>query len=211
MHFDVAFLLKFRRFNSAEHLNLRELLAGSEFSKPLNDVAWDYILENPSKLLLLFDGIDEFSAKTKIAKDDSYHGNTAEEKMPLHALYSKIASGKLLHGATVISTTRPTAASCVRGFRFNRTVEILGFTSNQVEDYVEKFTEDDKDAGKTIWQHISSNLNLFFVVLCSCEHLYNLLVLATYPKKACIKFSRPSYKAHPYIQFRHKTFLLQTQ
>ena len=176
MHFDVAFLLKFRRFNSAADLNLRELLARSEFSKPLNDVAWDYILKNPSKILLLFDGIDEFSAKTKIAKDDSYHGNTAEEKMPLHALYSKIASGKLLHGATVISTTRPTAASCVRHVNFDRTVEILGFTSNQVEDYVEKFTEDDKDAGKTIWQHISSNINLFSLcyvpvnsfIICSC-------------------------------------------
>ena len=176
VHFDVAFLLKFRRFNSAEHLNLRELLARSEFSTPLNDVAWDYILKNPSKLLLLFDGIDEFSAKTKITKDDSYHGNTAEEKMPLHALYSKIASGKLLHGATVISTTRPTATSYVRYVDFDRTVEILGFSSNQVEDYVEKFTEDDKDAGKTIWQHISSNLNLFSLcyvpvnsfIICSC-------------------------------------------
>ena len=176
MHFDVAFLLKFRRFNSAADLNLRELLTRSEFSTPLNNVAWDYILENPSKLLLIFDGIDEFSAKTKIAKDDSHYCNTAQEKMPLHALYNKIASGKLLDGATVFTTTRPTAVSCVRGLRFDRTVEILGFTSEQVEDYVEKFTGDDKGTGETIWQHISSNLNLFSLcyipmnsfIICSC-------------------------------------------
>ena len=176
LRFDVAFLVKFRRLNSAAELNLRELLNKSEFSTDMNDVVWNYIRENPSKVLLIFDGIDEFSARLKLQGDHSIYEDTVDERMPLHALYTKIASGKLLNGATVLTTTRPTAVSCVRDLEFSRVVEILGFSSGKVKNYVEKFAGDDKGAGETIWQHISNNLNLFSLcyipvncfIICSC-------------------------------------------
>ena len=176
LRFDVAFLVKFKRLNSTAELTLRELLDKSEFSTHMNDVVWNYICENPSKVLFIFDGIDEYSARKEIQEDDSIYRDTVEEKMPLHALYTKVTSGKLLDGATVLTTTRPTAVSCVRDLEFTRVVEILGFSSGQVKTYVEKYTGDDKDAGKTIWQHISNNLNLFSLcyipvncfIICSC-------------------------------------------
>ena len=176
-HYDVAFFLKFRRFSERTELNLRELLCASEYPTNLKDVVWEYIRQNPNQVLLMFDGVDEFSANSEISK---VHKNTTEEeKMPLHALYNKIANRELLDGATLITTTRPTAVSCVKRLNFNRTVEILGFTSERVEDYVEKFTKDDHDADgakETIWQHISTNLNLFSLsyipvnlfIICSC-------------------------------------------
>ena len=176
LRFDVAFLVKFRRLNSAAELNLRELLNKSEFSTHMNDVVWNYIRENPSKVLLIFDGIDEFSARKELQGDHSIYEDTVDERMPLHALYMKIASGKLLNGATVLTTTRPTAVSCIRDLEFSRVVEILGFSSGKVKNYVEKFAGDDKGAGETIWQHISNNLNLFSLcyipvncfIICSC-------------------------------------------
>ena len=176
LRFDVAFLVKFRRLNSNAELNLRELLNKSEFSTHLNDVVWNYIFENPSKVLFIFDGIDEFSGRKELQGDHSIYQDTVDERMPLHALYTKIASGKLLNGATVLTTTRPTAVSCVRDLEFSRVVEILGFSSGKVKNYVEKYTGDDKDAGETIWQHISNNLNLFSLcyipvncfIICSC-------------------------------------------
>ena len=176
LRFDVAFLVKFRRLNSAAELNLRELLNKSEFSTHMNDVVWNYVRENPSKVLFIFDGIDEFSARKELQGDHSIYEDTVDERMPLHALYTKIASGKLLNGATVLTTTRPTAVSCVRDLEFSRVVEILGFSSGKVKNYVEKFAGDDKGAGETIWQHISNNLNLFSLcyipvncfIICSC-------------------------------------------
>ena len=89
---------------------------------------------------------------------------------------TKSMSGKLLYGATVLTTSRPTVVSCVRDFEFSSVVEILGFSSGQVKNYVEKYTGDDKGAGETIWQHISNNLNLFSLcyipvncfIICSC-------------------------------------------
>ena len=142
----------------------------------MTDEVWHYILENPSKVLFIFDGIDEYSARKEIQEDDSIYRDTVEEKMPLHALYTKITSGKLLDGATVLTTIRPTAVSWVRNIKFSKVVEILGFSSGQVENYVKKFAGDDKGAGETILYYISKNPNLFSLcyipvncfIICSC-------------------------------------------
>ena len=177
---EAVFLLKFRRMNSIEKpLTLRELLAFSEYSPGVNeDAVWKFVLENPTKVLLIFDGVDEFKFKMNIAEcSDSDQPNDVTTKMSFPALYNKIASGKLLAGATVLTTTRPTAVSFVNYLDFDRTVEILGFTSEQVEDYVNKFTADEEEGtGRTIWQHICSNLNIFSLcyvpvncfIICTC-------------------------------------------
>ena len=179
-NFEAVFLLKFRRMNSIEkQLTLRGLLAFSEYSPDVNeDAVWKYVLENPTKVLLVFDGVDEMKFKENIAEcSDSDQPNDVTAKMSFPALYNKIASGKLLGSATVLTTTRPTAVSFVKHLTFDRTVEILGFTSEQVEDYVNKFTADEKEGtGRTIWQHISSNLNIFSMcyvpvncfIICTC-------------------------------------------
>ena len=175
---EVAFLLKFRHLNSEPDLNLRELLTRAETLEYLEDELWQYIKDNPSKVLLIFDGLDEFSSTPGIARDDSHFNNTAEVRMPLGCLYKKIASGKLLQGCTLLTTVRPTAFKDVRKLQFDRTVEITGFTFEQVEEFVEKFTRDD-DSGKLkeiIWQHISTNINLFSLcyipvncfIICHC-------------------------------------------
>ena len=180
-NFDVAFLVKFRHYNSrGEDLDLRKLLSCSEtVSQHLDDEVWNYIITNPTKVLLIFDGIDEFNARSAISNDDSHFNDSEEEKMPLYYLYKKIASGKLLKGATVITTLRPTASSCVRQLRFDKVFEILGFTSEEVEDYVTRFTKEDQNPEtekKAIWQHISTNIILFALcyvpvncfIICSC-------------------------------------------
>ena len=180
-NFDAAFLVKFRHYNSRrEYLDLRKLLSWSEaVSQDLDDEVWNYIITNPTKVLLIFDGIDEFNARSAISNDDSRFNDSEEEKMPLHCLYKKIASGKLLKGATVITTSRPTASSCVRQLRFDKVLEILGFTSEEIEDYVTRFTKEDQNPEtekKAIWQHISTNIILFTLcyvpvncfIICSC-------------------------------------------
>ena len=175
---EVAFLLKFRHLNSEPDLNLRELLTLAETVECLKDELWQFIKDNPSKVLLIFDGIDEFFSRSGIAKDDSRYNSTAEMRMPLCCLYKKIASGKLLQGCTLLTTVRPTAVKDVRELKFDRTVEITGFTLEQVKEFVEKFTKDD-DSGKLkeiIWQHISTNINLFSLcyipvncfIICHC-------------------------------------------
>ncbi|CAH3150753.1 unnamed protein product, partial [Pocillopora meandrina] len=164
IHFDAAFFVKFRLFNTASDLTLRELLTRSTYSprNKLDEEVWNYILENPQKVLLIFDGIDEFKDKSKIGTENKkpQFKNSVDEKMPLSALYVKLTTGILLKGAAVLTTTRPTALSRIESIRFDKTLEILGFSSEQVEEYVTKFAEEDKEAGDTVKRHITSNINI---------------------------------------------------
>ena len=158
--FDVVFLEKFRRFNGSAELSLRELLTRAETVQKLDDSVWEFVQNKSSKVLLIFDGLDEYSRKKKINTQEDYENN-AEEKMPVSALYNKLVAGKLLRGASILTTTRPTAVKYVADVDFQRTVEILGFTSENVEEYVEKFTRGSPGAKEKMWAHIKSNINLF--------------------------------------------------
>ena len=162
-HFDVVFLVKFRCFNDNVELSLRELLARAETVKSLDDSVWDFINKETTKVLLIFDGLDEYSRKEDINTQDdpTYNENDVEERIPVSVLYNKLAKGKLLGGASILTTTRPTAVKYVDHASFRRTVEIRGFTSKDVEEYVEKFARGVHGAKEKILEHVESNINLF--------------------------------------------------
>ena len=159
INFDVAFLVKFRRFNSTDYLSLRALLILSECFPAchMDDKVWNHLLENPDGVLILFDGFDEFKYDRNIAWAPTYP-RSIEDERPLQILYQWLVTGQLLRGASVLTTTRATALSGLRHLKFNKIYEILGFSSEQVEEYVHKFAG--CKVGDTIWQHISSNMNL---------------------------------------------------
>ena len=177
--FKVAFLIKLRMFNFRklrnQELNLRELLDHSAYSEALSEELWNYIRLNPERVLVIFDGFDEYSDRAKINEDDIPYRNSEEDRMPVYFLVKKIVKGKILTGATILTTTRPNAVSCITSLVFHKTVEILGFSTEQVNDYVEKFTKQE-DRAQTIKQHITSNLNLLAFcyipvncfIICSC-------------------------------------------
>ena len=80
-----------------------------------------------------------------------------------------------------MTTTRPNAVSCMTSLNFDKTVEILRFTTEQVDECVQNFTKGDDQKANTIKQHINSNLNLLSFcyipvncfIICSC--LFHLL------------------------------------
>ena len=178
-NFDLLFFLKFRKFNSEEKpLSLRDLLSRSEYSEHLSDQAWSHVRKNPEKVLIFFDGFDESSYRSRIANESFC--DSVEKPMLLSALFYNIVKGNLLPGATILTTTRPSAMDEVTDLPFDKTIEILGFASEQVEIYVENFVkdaaEDVQDAGKKIWEHIKTNMNIFSLcyipvnclIICSC-------------------------------------------
>ena len=180
-----AFFLKFRKFNSEEKpLSLRDLLSSrSEYPLTLSDNVWNHVLKNPERVLIFFDGLDEFFYRSSVANEMSDCKNWEkpwEKPMPLSALFYNIVKGNLLPGASVLTTTRPTAVENVTNLPFVKTVEIVGFASEQVQKYVENFAKDAAqgvaDAGKKLWEHIKTNINIFSLcyipvncqIICSC-------------------------------------------
>ena len=158
--FNVVFLVKFRRFNDGAKLSLRELLASAETVQRLDDSVWEFVQNQSTKVLLIFDGLDEYSRKEEINTHEDYK-NDVEENMPVSVLYKKLAAGELLRGASILATTRPTAVKYLAHSDVQRTVEIRGFTSENVEEYVEKFTRGYPGTKEKMWGHIKSNINLF--------------------------------------------------
>ena len=173
--FNVGFLVKFRHFNDNPQLSLRDLLTRAETVECLDDSVWDLVQNEPTKVLLIFDGLDEFSRKDDILAKEEYV-NDVEEKMPVSVLYKKLAERELLHGASILTTTSPNTVEYVAELKFERTVEIRGFTSKNVEDYVEKFCRDCPGAKEKISEDIKSNTNLFWLchipvncfIICHC-------------------------------------------
>ena len=180
-HFEFAFLLKFRKFNSVSgELSLRDLLSRSEYSQTLTDEVWNSVLTNPERVLIFFDGLDEFLYRSNVADASSYCEDGENPMQNVSALFYNIVEGNLLPGASVVTTTRPTAVSDVTNLSFSKAFEILGFAFEQIEEYVTNFATDSPenvpDAGKKIWEHIKTNMNLFSLcyipvncyIICAC-------------------------------------------
>ena len=179
--FEHVFLFPFRRFNSetlAEKISLRQLLNSDYPGGAMDIAAFQYILDNPETVLLVFDGLDEFKHHKTCLKDEQEevrHGS--KEEMKFAALYVKLAKGEQLPGATVLTTCRPNFAHSVATLKFDRTVEIMGFTPEKVQQYVQKHCAHNTQTMNKIWEHISSNPEL--LALCyipaNCHIICSLL------------------------------------
>ena len=145
LSFDIALLFRFRRFDKGDELTLHELLVRAENSitDVLDNSVVNYIQQNPSRVLFLFDGLDEFP-DTRYLVNDSYYDahseNNAIKKVPFPVLYHKLVSGKLLKGATVITTVGLNNFMSYRHLPFKATFEILEWTTDEVKTFVERYT-----------------------------------------------------------------------
>ena len=166
----IAICLKFRWFNSNElgDMTLKTFLHyGTGQSDEEFERIYEDILKHPEKIILIFDGLDEFNGNIDCL-DHLPPPNDPNICMSGISLFMKLISGHLLPGATVLVTSRPTANEFYSRFPFDRTVEIVGFTSDKIEEYVSKFCENHKrnDLNPIIWNHIRSSsdlLNLCYI------------------------------------------------
>lgn len=162
--FKYAFLFQFRSFYSetSEKISLQQLLNRTAYlAGHRDDHVFQELLDHPEKILLVFDGLDEFKDHSSCTTNEAARfGNSPTEEMPLSALYVKLLQGKLLPGATLLTSCRPTVLGSVEVPLFDRTVEIMGFTEEKVQTYVNNYCQRTSTTATRIWEHIHSNLNL---------------------------------------------------
>ena len=164
----VAFFLKFRWFNFEEfqNLSLKEFLCyGTGLSDEKFKSIFEEILQKPEKAILIFDGFDEFNGDLETSFErERIFSNDPKSCTCTSAiiLFLKLAMSKLLPKATVVVTSRPTAERFYKKLHFDRNVEITGFTSDKVEEYIRKFCENNgrSDLTPKIWHHISGSLDM---------------------------------------------------
>ena len=162
-HDKIVILTRFRCFNTGE-ISLRKLLRKSDGLKGTNISAdfteiYDYICLNPSKVVLIFDGLDELKVDNdSLTREGGVNGNN-EETHVFH-IWKQLVRGELLPGATVLTTSRPTAENLYEPLQFHQKVEILGFHKEEIQKYVKKFCSDDQQKSREIWNLINESLEL---------------------------------------------------
>ena len=161
-----VYLLTFRQLNLLENncVTLREILNCSSVLDDkcnIDDSTFEYIVKHPKEVMIILDGYDEYSQQDYIAGNlEEQHPNDARRKMPVAALCSKLIKGKILKGAIVMITSRPDESDKMGGIRFKRYVEIAGFSSEQVKEYIEKYFKKDGNMKNAVLKHVMNNENL---------------------------------------------------
>ena len=155
----IIVLIRFRTLNN-KTVTLQEMLGyGDGLTKHNFQTVYEFILLNPSNTILIFDGLDELTVDDELltAETETVSSN---EKMPVFSIYKLLLYGKLLQGVTVLTTSRPTADHFFPFLDFERTVEILGFSEEQIKEYVSKFCDNDVETCELIWEQIEQSIEL---------------------------------------------------
>ena len=168
----IAFLIKFRwfGFDQFKNLSLKTFLRyGTGLNEEEFESIYEEVLRQPQKAIFIFDGLDEFNGDLKDCLEQSLLlPNDPNTCSPAINLFAKICTGSMLKGATVLVTSRPTTENFYSRLNFDRSVEIIGFTSDKIEEYVTKFCENTNrnDLAPKIWSHITNSsdlLNLCYI------------------------------------------------
>ncbi|XP_063190066.1 protein NLRC5 isoform X1 [Chroicocephalus ridibundus] len=132
-----TFLFEFRQLNLLKRkLTLKELLFDL-FLQPEDspDAVFQYLLENAWRILIIFDGLDEFAANMD-GSSSSKRDPALTSRMSISELFADLCHGKLLPGCTVLVTSRPKRLPDFLLNTVDLLAEIWGFDHEKVEEYV---------------------------------------------------------------------------
>ncbi|XP_067329131.1 MHC class II transactivator-like [Anolis sagrei] len=124
--FEFLFRFDCRQLKFRSPQNLQELLLGHLAHAPeqLQEV-YSYILENPKKLLLIFDGFEDLK----------------DQEGPVGAALSPLFHKKALNGCTLLLLSRPKDKPHQHVPKPDKILEIMGFSSQQTETYLHWYFE----------------------------------------------------------------------
>ena len=121
-----------------------------------------------------FDGLDELHRDLINCIEQSRNiPNDPNNELSAMNLCIKLILGDLLKGATILVTSRPTADNFYSKLDFDRNVEIIGFTSDKIEEYVSRFCKNNEKREHELESH-SIVVRTVKLVLHSCQLLYSL-------------------------------------
>uniref|UniRef100_A0A8C0IYG9 NACHT domain-containing protein n=1 Tax=Chelonoidis abingdonii TaxID=106734 RepID=A0A8C0IYG9_CHEAB len=139
--FEFVFWFECRRLSLPEkQYSLKDLLL-ELFVKPRegSDEVFEYILQNPSKVLLIFDGFEELQDHdgfTHYPDCQSY-----KELYSIRELFAGLFQKKILSGCTLLLTARPKDKFNQYLSKVDKIIEMIGFSPQQVELYIARYFE----------------------------------------------------------------------
>uniref|UniRef100_A0A8C3S558 NACHT domain-containing protein n=1 Tax=Chelydra serpentina TaxID=8475 RepID=A0A8C3S558_CHESE len=139
--FEFVFWFECRRLSLPEkQYSLKDLLL-ELFVKPRegSDEVFEYILQHPDKVLLIFDGFEELQDHdgfTHYSDCQSY-----KEQYSIRELFAGLFQKKILSGCTLLLTARPKGKFNQYLSKVDKIIEMIGFSPQQVESYIARYFE----------------------------------------------------------------------
>ncbi|XP_064886535.1 MHC class II transactivator isoform X2 [Columba livia] len=100
---------------------------------------FEYILQNPAKVLLVFDGFDGLHDHENFPRCSASHPEKA--LCSVKELLSGLIQKKILNGCTLLLTARPKDKVYQFVSKVDKTIELVGFSPQQRELYITKYFE----------------------------------------------------------------------
>ncbi|XP_071970614.1 NACHT, LRR and PYD domains-containing protein 12-like isoform X2 [Engystomops pustulosus] len=153
--FSFVFFFKFRELNRWDMVSLETLIL---HHYPYLWQQLGNILQDPEKLLFIFDGLDE-SNQTMDFTSRHLCSDPKEPERCGHIVVSLVRKS-LLNGCSVLMTSRPTRLASMDCRDFQRMVEISGFFTEERKIYFENFFRDPELAEKA-FTYVRQNDTLY--------------------------------------------------
>ncbi|KAJ8245540.1 hypothetical protein GJAV_G00271830, partial [Gymnothorax javanicus] len=155
---DFIFTLPFRDMNLKKDKEFSLLQLLQLYSPELKEIK--RIEDDKVKLLLIFDGLDEYRLSLDFQQNEIWSDIT--EVTSVDMLLTNLIRGKLLPSALLWITSRPAAAKQIPLNYLHRVTEVRGFNDPQKEEYFRKRFDDQEKASRII-SHIKSVRSLYIM------------------------------------------------
>ncbi|XP_066545453.1 MHC class II transactivator isoform X2 [Amia ocellicauda] len=159
--FEFVFSFESKRLNvPGETFSLRSLLFDPLTSPPGTNAhkVFRYILDNPQKVLIIFDGFDDFQDSEGLLHNPATSHTKATYS--IKQLFSGLFQKKLLAGSTLLIAARPKEVLNQFLGKVNKIVELCGFSEEEIELYMARYFNGTSysDGG---WKTVKNNRFLF--------------------------------------------------
>ncbi|XP_040267346.1 NACHT, LRR and PYD domains-containing protein 12-like isoform X4 [Bufo bufo] len=153
--FFFVFFFKFRELNRLDKVSLDSLIL---HQYPYLEEQLSNILQEPEKLLFIFDGLDE--SLHNIDFSSRHLCSNPKQSEPFGQIVVSLVRKSLLDGCSVLMTSRPTRLASIDCRVFQRIVEITGFLPEERQMYFQNFFPDPELAEKA-FNYVKQNDTLY--------------------------------------------------
>ncbi|XP_075049022.1 NACHT, LRR and PYD domains-containing protein 12-like [Mixophyes fleayi] len=152
-----AFVLffKFRELNRLDKVSLEGMILQQY---PYLQRQLGNILQDPEKLLFIFDGLDESNHQMDFTSGQVC--DNIKQIETLRVIVVSLLRKSLLKGCSVLMTSRPTKLASIGINVFQRVSEIMGFSPKEIQKYFEMFFQN-KDLSEKAFHHVRENDTLY--------------------------------------------------
>ncbi|XP_075764157.1 NACHT, LRR and PYD domains-containing protein 3-like isoform X1 [Pelodiscus sinensis] len=141
--FAFVFIFKFRDLNTVGEKRSLESLICQTY--PLLRDKLPTVLEDPEKLLFIFDGLDESRTDLPLRKEEAQKLCLKPgDVKPISVIVASLVKQTLLKGCSVLLTSRPSKLAGLEAGVFHRVANIVGFLAKERERYFFTFFQDER-------------------------------------------------------------------